>query len=118
MNDNNYRLKVATHKGERTILKNNIVSCKQFSFGSAIYLDDGTHFLMKERIGELISILNSERFFIIDEDTMINIKYVDAILPNYLLMSNGERFLLSGSRRKAFFDRINQFFELDYNVQT
>lgn len=111
-------LRVATNRGSKEILKNTIVSCKQFSFGSAIYLNDGTHFLMKERIPELRTILVSERFFIVDEDTMINIKYVDAIMPNYLLMSNGERFMLSGQRRKAFFERINKFFELDYNLQT
>jgi len=112
------KLKVATNKGEKIISKNNIVSCKQFSFGSAIYLKEGTHFLMKERIVELKSILNSERFFIIDDDTMINIKFVDAILPNYLLMSNGERFMLSGRRRKAFFNLLKRFFELDYDIYT
>ena len=52
------------------------------------------------------------------ENTLINLKYVDAVLPNYLVMINGEHFNLTGRRRNAFFERINKFFELVWKKQT
>ena len=108
-------LKIATNKGEEKIDRENIVCCKQFTFGTSIYLNNGVHFLMQENVAELRSVLDSDNFFIVDENTLINLKYVDAVLPNYLVMINGEHFNLTGRRRNAFFERINKFFELEYN---
>ena len=114
----NYRkniIKIATHRGEERIDKESVVSCKQFSFGTSIYLHSGTHLLLKESIAELRTILDSETFFVVSENILINLKYVDAVLPNHLVMSTGEQFNITEGRRNAFLKRVNKFFELEYN---
>jgi len=108
-------LKIATNKGKEQIDKAGIVCCKQFSFGTSVSLHNGKHLLLQESIAELRTVLDSESFFVVDEDTLINLKYVDAVLPNYLVMSTGEQFGVTERQRNAFFKRVNKFFELEYN---
>jgi len=107
--------KIATNNGEERIDKESVVSCKQFSFGTSVYLYSGSHLLLQESIAELKTLLNSETFFVIDENILINLKYVDAVLLNYLVMSNGEQFIITERQRNAFFKRVGQFFELEYD---
>ena len=108
-------LKIATNRGNEQIDKEGIVCCKQFSFGTSVSLRNGTHMLLQESIAELRTVLDSETFFLVDEDTLINLKYVDAVLSNYIVMSTGEQFGVTESKRNAFFKRVNKFFELEYN---
>lgn len=107
-------LKIATNKGEERIEKESVVSCKQFSFGTSIYLRSGTHLLLQESIAELRTVLDSENFFVVSENILINLKYVDAVLPNHLVMSTGQQFNITERRRNAFFKRVDKFFELEY----
>lgn len=113
-NDKNI-LKIATNKGNEQIDKEGIVCCRQFSFGTSISLQSGAHLLLQESIAELRTVLNGENFFVVDEDTLINLKYLDAVLPNHLVMSTGEQFVITERQRNAFFKRINKFYELEYN---
>jgi len=108
-------IKIATNKGEKRIDKEDVVSCKQFSFGTSVHLHNRKHLLLQESIAELRTVLDSETFFVVNENILINLKYVDAVLPNHLLMSTGEQFNLTEQRRIAFFKRVNKFFELEYN---
>jgi len=114
-NDDKNILKIATSKGKEQIDKERIVCCKQFSFGTSISLHDGSHLLLQESIAELRTVLDSETFFVVDEDTLINLKYVDAVLPHYLVMSTGEQIIVTERQRNAFFKRVDKFFELEYS---
>ena len=107
-------LRVTTSKGERVVEKMEIVCCKQFTFGTSIHLKNGDHYLMREDIPQLRMILEGDNFFVVNDKVLINLKFVDAVFPDYLLMRNGEHFNITNQRKQDFFNRVNKYFELDY----
>ncbi|MFO8235674.1 MAG: hypothetical protein R6U04_09755 [Bacteroidales bacterium] len=105
---------ISSQYGRKEIGKQKIIYCRSFSVGTLVYLKDGSHLLLKESIHVLKSYLQESEFFLVDEYHLINIRYIDAIFSNRILLVNGGKCNIEAKRRKELFTRIEHFYAMQY----
>lgn len=95
-------------KGDRTIQKDRIISCKQYLVGTLIEVDDGNHYLLKERLSELKSFLNDAYFFRVSHRELINLNYIDAVFTHQIVLMNNKTIPLNGVKKRRLMEKIAQ----------
>lgn len=110
------KIKISTKKGIVNINIDYIICGKQFSVGTLIYMEDGSHFLMKERISELLEIIREDNFVMINPHSLINIRYIDAIVLDQVIMKNGIKYWMNKKYKKHFMSRLSSYFEIEYET--
>ena len=63
---------ISANVGREKIIKDQIVSCKEYVFGTQVYLKNNAHYLLQESIKELRTIMNADHFYVLDKNTLIN----------------------------------------------
>jgi len=103
---------ISTNLGREKIHKQQIISCKEYIYGTLVYLEDNSHYLLKEDIPELKTILDEDDFFVLNELTLVNLRFVEAIFKRKVLMKNGQKYNIDPRRKKELLKRIEKFYVL------
>ena len=99
-------LTLSSSKGEKKIEKNKILFCKQYLVGTLIELNDGNHYLLKERLNELRNFLDGPSFFMISSRELINLEYMQAVFSEEIVMVNNKIIKVGGMRKEMLVKKI------------
>jgi|GEM_PF-1774175 len=99
---------ISSSQGKKKIQKDKIVFCKQYLVGTLIELQDGHHYLLKEKLDELMDILSDNTFFFVSNRELINMDYLEAVFSDQVVLSNGKSFNVNPIRKMALLRKSSQ----------
>jgi DNA-binding LytR/AlgR family response regulator len=99
---------ISSSQGKKKIQKDKIVFCKQYLVGTLIELQDGNHYLLKEKLDELMHILSDNTFFFVSNRELINMDYLEAVFSDQVVLSNGKSFNVNPIRKMALLRKSSQ----------
>lgn len=97
---------ISSSKGKKRIQKHKIMLCKQYLVGTLVELNDGNHYLLKEKVEELNHLLDAPCFFLISNRDLINLEYVEAIFADQVLLTNGKSIRIDPDKKDALIRKI------------
>ncbi len=103
---------IATNSRRKNIIKNDVVSCKGYSFGTRISVFKNKHYLMNENLNELQNILDTGYFCMMNSYTIINILYIDAIFNSKVVLKNGEEYDISYREKEKLIEGIKEVYAI------
>lgn len=105
---------ISTKYGRKSIEKKNIICCSSFSIGTLVSLKNDSHILLKESVDELKAHLQGSEFFLVDRYHLINIRYIDAIFSNSIVLVNGEECSIGQEKKEELFMQIEEYYAMQY----
>ncbi|MFP4526470.1 MAG: LytTR family transcriptional regulator DNA-binding domain-containing protein [Bacteroidales bacterium] len=105
---------ISTKYGRKSIEKKNIICCNSFSIGTLVSLKEDSHLLLKESVAELKAHLQGTEFFLVDQYHLINLRYIDAIFSNRIILVNGEKCYIDQKKKEELFMQIEEYYAMQY----
>lgn len=99
---------ISSSQGKKKIHKDKILYCKQYLVGTLIELDDGNHYLMKEKLEELAQFLQSDAFFFVSSRELVNLDHLEAVFADQVLLNNRKTFRVNPIRKMALLRKIGK----------